>query len=381
MNDLAQAIPGPDPLAVPAPFGLLRALLLLTFFLHLVPMNLVLGGAVLGLFDRFSSRPPARALARDIALALPVLVAATVTFGVAPLLFLQVLYGRLFFASAIAIGWWWLAVIPLVVAGYYGAYRAAHLARSSSGRGRVAAVVVAFAFLAVAFVYVNNMSLMLDPARIVAVHRSAPSGTGLAVADPAFLPRWLHMISGALAVSGLAVALYGSSRKDADSEDARFAVTQGRRVLLGAVAAGAATGFWWLLALPREVMSALTMKEPVAATVVGLGIFAGLVTLALAAMATLSSNPRRLLGGATAALAATLVLMVVSRDQLRSIMLARAGFVPSTWVQTQWGPLAIFAVLLVVAAVLVLGMVRALVTARGTDTGAAPATRSLHRGA
>ena len=34
---------------------------------------------------------------------LPVAVAATVTFGVAPLLFLQVLYGRLFFSSAVLV--------------------------------------------------------------------------------------------------------------------------------------------------------------------------------------------------------------------------------------------------------------------------------------
>ena len=38
------AIPQPDPLALPAPAWLLWALLLLTFFLHVIPMNLVLGG-------------------------------------------------------------------------------------------------------------------------------------------------------------------------------------------------------------------------------------------------------------------------------------------------------------------------------------------------
>ena len=39
------AIPQPDPLALPAPAWLLWALLMLTFFLHVIPMNLVLGGA------------------------------------------------------------------------------------------------------------------------------------------------------------------------------------------------------------------------------------------------------------------------------------------------------------------------------------------------
>ena len=110
--------------------------------------------------------------------------------------------------------------------------------------------------------------------------------------------------------------------------------------------------------MPREVRSSLTMTDPVASTVMALGIFAGLVTLALAGMAFLSSKPKRLLGGSLASLAVTLVLMVVSRDQLRSLMLARAGHETSPWVETQRGPLAIFVVLLVAAAGIVGWMIR-----------------------
>ena len=33
------------------------------------------------------------------------------TFGVAPLLFVQALWGQLFFPSSVLIAWWWLAVI------------------------------------------------------------------------------------------------------------------------------------------------------------------------------------------------------------------------------------------------------------------------------
>ena len=53
---------------------------------------------------------------------LPVAIAATVTLGVAPLLFVQVLYGRLFFTSSILMAWFWLAIVPLVILAYYGAY-------------------------------------------------------------------------------------------------------------------------------------------------------------------------------------------------------------------------------------------------------------------
>jgi hypothetical protein len=46
----------------------------------------------------------------------------SVNFGVAPLLFVQVLYGHFFYASSILMAVFWLAVIPLLIAAYYAAY-------------------------------------------------------------------------------------------------------------------------------------------------------------------------------------------------------------------------------------------------------------------
>ena len=50
-------IPLADPLPQPAPAWLLWALLQLTFFLHLLAMNVVLGGSILALHWRMSRRP------------------------------------------------------------------------------------------------------------------------------------------------------------------------------------------------------------------------------------------------------------------------------------------------------------------------------------
>ena len=111
-------IPHPDPLPLPAPAWLLWFLLTLTFTLHVVPMNLVLGGSIIGLVARLRARrqPHAAVVASLVAKALPVLIATAVTMGVAALLFLQVLYGRLFFASAVLLAVPWLAVVPTLIA-------------------------------------------------------------------------------------------------------------------------------------------------------------------------------------------------------------------------------------------------------------------------
>jgi hypothetical protein len=87
--DVAALIPTADTL--PVPWGWFQFLLLLTFLLHLLFMNAMLGSAIIGLVSelRKPSEPPP--LARDLAGSLPFLIAFAVNFGVAPLLFLQVL--------------------------------------------------------------------------------------------------------------------------------------------------------------------------------------------------------------------------------------------------------------------------------------------------
>ena len=62
-------IPHPDPMPLPAPVWLLRTLLLLTFFLHVLFMNCLLGGTAVALvcmMRRKSSAFSAR-LAGDLA--------------------------------------------------------------------------------------------------------------------------------------------------------------------------------------------------------------------------------------------------------------------------------------------------------------------------
>ena len=178
---MTPVIPLADPLPLPAPAGLLWALLQLTFLLHLVAMNVVLGGTILALHWRFSRRaegaPQRAALLAFFAKALPVAVAATVTLGVAPLLFVQVLYGRLFFTSSILMAWFWLAIVPLVILAYYGAYLLAFRGEALGGRARVVAGIVMLLFAVVAFLQVSNATRSIRPDTFVDAYRA--SGRGL----------------------------------------------------------------------------------------------------------------------------------------------------------------------------------------------------------
>jgi hypothetical protein len=140
---------------------------MLTFLLHVIPMNLVIGGSLIALINRIKSGGEKNSFpyrtAELISRWLPVLIAATVTFGVAPLLFVQVLYGRLLYTSSILMGWIWLSVIPLLILAYYSAYYLAVKKKQNLSRSRFIAALSSFLFVLIGIIFTANMSLMLRP--------------------------------------------------------------------------------------------------------------------------------------------------------------------------------------------------------------------------
>jgi hypothetical protein len=362
-------IPLADPLPQPAPPLLLWALLQVTFLLHLVAMNVVLGGSILALHWRFSRRaedaPHRAALLAFFAKALPVAVAATVTLGVAPLLFVQVLYGRLFFTSSILMAWFWLAVVPLVIVAYYGAYLLAFRGESLGGRARGVAALVALVFATTAFLYVSNVTRALRPDTFGEAYRASGRGLTLNLADPTLWPRYLHLLLGAVAVAALGVALLGVVRRAHDAGFSAWAVRRGTTVFAAATAANVFVGLLFLLAQPRAVLIRLVGGDGWAMTLLAVGILLATASAGLALLALGAKDAVRATRAQVALLGATLVAMVLLRDQIRQITLRDAGFEHPAWVAPQWGPFAVFVVLLVAAVATIGWMARAL--ARGRE--------------
>lgn len=350
------AIPHPVPLPLPGPAWLLSSLLTLTFVLHVLPMNLLLGGSIIGLGARLRARrqPHAARLAALVTSALPVLVAATVTMGVAALLFLQVLYGRLFFTAAILLAVPWIAVVPVLMAGYSATYAA----RPSAG---LHAWLAASALIAIAFVFANTLGLMSRPQEFLPLFQSSASGLHLNVADPTVPPRILHVLLAALAVSGLAVAVAGSRLRRSDAPAGEWMARHGVYWCAGATVLNLLPGFWWLAALPRETLLQFMGRDPVVTGCFTLAILAAIAALGLAIPSAFAPRPGRLAVGAAACLAASVVLMVLVRDAARRSLLDAAGFRRETWVAPQWGAIVGFSILLLAAVAMVWWMVAKLV--------------------
>ncbi len=365
-------LPAPDPVPQPAPSWILWGLLIFTFMLHLLAMNFVVGGSVIGAVTawlrRGGGRPHHKALVRWLTHAMPIALSLTITFGVAPLLFLQVLYGRLFFTSSVLIGWYWFAVVPLVMVAYYGTYLLAFKSDSLGRRVEWIRWLTILIFVTIGFIFSNNMSLMLRPDLFRAIYASGGAAHDN-LSDPTLWPRYLHFMLAAVAIGGMWVSAYGLVCRRRQPEFGHWAMRYGANWFSGVTALNVFMGFWFLFSLPEETMARFMGQVPVATTVLGLGIFAGMATMTLMFLAANAPRPAPLVGGGIGGLVITVVCMVLVRDQVRRGALATMNFEPVLWVEPQWANITLFLVLLVAGAVTVVWMVRALVTAGPSGTG------------
>ena len=103
--------------SIPVHWLWFQVLLIVTFFIHMILMNFLLGGSLLTVWDLLTGK-----LEKKASGSIPTLVALTVNFGVPPLLFVQVLYGHLFYSSSVMLAVPWILVIPVLILAYYGAY-------------------------------------------------------------------------------------------------------------------------------------------------------------------------------------------------------------------------------------------------------------------
>lgn len=352
---VAVAIPDPDPIPLPGPAGLLVFLLLLTFALHVVLMNALLGGSLLLGVSRLRMRRDARAaafhaqLVRTLTPLLPTAIAFTITLGIAPLLFVQVLYGPLYFSASVLMAWPWLALVGLILLAYYAAYWTAFAAsKAEPGAGWAAATMTGL-FLAVAFLFVNNASLMQQPEVWRALHGTRPAGLVVfAMSSPAVWIRFLHFVFGPLAVAGLLVAGLGMwSRRD--PAFGRWATAYGARWFLAATGLQMASGVAFLLSQPPRVLTAVLTGAA--------GLLAAAIVLAVFAVGCLApprrvNAPRLRLGASAVGLA--LVLMLVLRHRVRGAWLAPHFTYETLGVQPQWAAIGLFTGLLL-AGVALLG--------------------------
>jgi hypothetical protein len=337
--DFSSLIPAAE--TIPAPAWLFLVLDVLLFLLHILVINLLVGGSLIALFSLFkkSVNPLENRLSNTVVDKIPTTFALGVNLGVAPLLFVQVIYGHLFYSSSILMGTYWILIIPLLILAYYGAYIHVRKKDTAAVLSRVALAVSSLIVLYIAFIFVNNLTLMAQPEKWTAYFQNR-NGTLLNWSDPTVIPRYLHFVTASVAVGGLFMALVWNMRLKKGRENAAARVKQGLRIFGYATIVQVIVGVWFLTALPKDFMLQF-MGGNIAATIVFmLGFLCGIGAIATAFAGKLRPT--------ISMLAITLPAMVVTRAFLRSMYLTDKFSLSDLELAPQYGVMALFFLVLVI---------------------------------
>ena len=341
--------PDIDPIPLPAPVWLFKALHILTLVLHFISVELLLGGLLvatwLNFFGATRRNNPAAVLRLNASAALarrlPVVMTYVINLGVPPLLFAQVLYGRAIYTSSVLIGVYWIAVIFLLMACYWLLYQFA--AGTESGKSVWWKGLLAWLLAgAIAKIYSTNMTLMIRPEVWQQMYSTTATGTHLPPADPTLLPRWLFMLTGGLWVAGLWM-IWLAGRRVFETPVRNYLAANGGRLALVGVAVQAWMAFKVLGAQSETVRSQLA-SNPIYkyAGLTFLGAV-GLVVL-FGAWASFSKPNSRGAGWVAALLLFVAVAgMTLYRDGIRDLTLLGKGY--DVWdrtIVTNWSVVGLF---------------------------------------
>lgn len=205
---LLTQVPVPKDIPLPLPMAewILVFLLILSFLLHILFINLMVGGSILTFWYeiRGLKNKDYDTLARKIAGTITVNKSLAVVLGVAPLLSINVLYTVYFYSANALTGNMWISVVPWVTVAflvlYLHKYTWDRLEDNKTLHIGILFIGV-ISFLMIPFIFLTNINLMLFPEKWGVV-----KGFADALTLPNVFPRYLHFITASMAITGLFLA-------------------------------------------------------------------------------------------------------------------------------------------------------------------------------
>lgn len=319
--------PHVDPIPIPAPVWLMKALSLLTLTLHFFAVQLLIGSLVAVVYFSIKAKGGKDGASSLAALAvarrLPIIMTFVINLGVPPLLFAQVLYGRALYTSTVLIAVQWISVIALVMACYWLLYRIGDrtLAGKSAHWHAGGALVLA---ALVGHIYATAMTLMLKPEIWQGMYAKTASGLQMPPHDPTLEPRLMFVLIGGLLVGGLWLTLHSKLQTITEEAGALLRRTGGLFAVIGAIGE-LGVGFWAYSVQPAEVQAGLhSTFYLVSEGVWGIGFVLALVGAAV----LLGTKANSLLLSIVGALGAFLGIAgaVIVRDGIRDVTLLQKGY-------------------------------------------------------
>ena len=260
--DLAQFLNGMrDPSGVPFFPVVFQFLMVLTFTLHIVCVNVVVGGLAISIWEAWKGGPYGRRLARGLAKASTIILSVAIVLGVAPLLFVQVIYDPFWYASNTMSAIWAMLFLVWVCTAFYAAYGfyLGNKKGDSYGELKLFWAYVALGAMVLAGITIHTLTmeaLLPDMWHKWLIDGNGALLTGGARFHGMALGRLLHFFMASFAVTGVYMILYAwyfSPRPDMEPEYLAFVAKKGVNIALYGTLLAAATGFWWAGEVPESL--------------------------------------------------------------------------------------------------------------------------------
>ncbi|MFN2381546.1 MAG: hypothetical protein ABR561_03205 [Guyparkeria sp.] len=311
-----------DPLGIPAHPMIFLILGVATWALHIAAVHVLLGSSVLAIRGALSKDDHWRRLADAMVNTAKVAVSVAIVIGVAPLLFVQVIYDPFWYTSNVLSAWWVIAFIFILIVATLALfifYALNHGLRTNKTRCPGSMIVAVLLFLVVGFIMHALSVQMLEPDQWQEWY--APNGvidaSGRSI--HAF-NLWRFGFFIALSIPVIGIWLFGyrrylQGRKEEDSGYLEFLKRTGTR--LGAVGTlvSLALLVFWMRGLPEDIAGFATGIWPIAA--------AAALIVAAAFPLLLGKRLDQGLWGYAPILVATLAMIVVAtmREAVRWVTL------------------------------------------------------------
>jgi len=249
-----------DPAGVPSHPIVFLVLGVVTFALHMAAVQVMLGAGVLTLRGAFSAERYWRRLAAAMLTTAKIAVSVAIVIGVAPLLFVQVVYDPFWYTSNVLSAWWVIGFILLLIAGYiamYVFYWKNHDIEADGGRGGIWMVASLALLLSVGFIVHSLTNQMLFPENWMAWYAPngvvQPDGKSLHYWN---LPRFGFFIALSAPVVGAWLFAYRRYLQASEQPDAAYlawlAPLAQKLMIVGGVVA-VVLGAIWMATLPEKM--------------------------------------------------------------------------------------------------------------------------------
>ena len=339
--NLAQVLNGlRDPMGVPFYPWLFQVLMVLTFALHIIFVNLAIGGSFMAVYEHYKKGENNKRLSRFLARSSTVNLSAAVVLGVAPLLFVQVVYDPFWYVSNLLSAWWAVGFLCFVTAAFLALY-AFYLKRNpeSGMKGFGFFGWLTFGLLLLAGFSMHLLSVQfLEPEKWKLWYLSGNimNTSGTTVYDFR-ISRYLHFIIPSFAITGVFMMLYGwffRQRQDMDKEYLHWVAVSGAKMALWATIIQIIIGFWWLFSLPKNLNFTSN-------AFLWIGVILGVIFFLVLMAAQKDPEKYAVLSALFAFLA--VLGMAVSREVLRMVYLGKFNYSIYTYkLNIHWGSTALF---------------------------------------